>query len=278
MNSLTENLYCTLSVVPTDAVSAHGARLVHEIWTRARKGRASKTSRLDVSANGRLVATDLASGLLPVETAAFNNALRYAGQQLSAAEQSSAAAEQVCCAAPVFAAMALAEARGADCASLFHAVGLGVEAYFRLAGSLADGTRKKGFDAHVIAATLAAIVGCASIEKLPPDKAAQALGLGSSAVTAVTHGYLPLQAATAARDGIVMALLMACEFRGPPDPIACRWGVYETFGDLKDVGTLDVASCSTKAAGNVQRLFGSSASGAVLRGSVSVRQYLESFA
>ena len=278
MNSLTENLYCSLSALPAGVVSAQGARLVHEIWTRAQKSRAGKASGPDVRANGRLVATDLVSGLLPVETAAFNNALRYAEQQLKAGAQSSAAAEQVCCAAPVFAATALAEARGADCASLFHAVGLGVEAYSRLAGSLADGTRKKGFDAHVIAATLAAIVACASIEKLLPDKAAQALGLGSSAVTGVMHGHLPLQAATAARDGIVMVLLMACEFRGPPDPIACRWGVYETFGDPKDVGTLDVASRNTKAADDVQRLFGSSTPGAGSHGSVYVRQYLESFA
>jgi len=276
MNGLTENLYRTLSALPQEDVSAQGESLVDAVWAQARRCLAGKASGPGVSAGGRLVATDLAGGLIPVESAAFNNTLRYAGLQVTT-ESASAAAQRVCCAVPVFAAMALAEARGADCARLFRAAGLGVEAYTRLAGSLADGTRKKGFDAHVIAATLGAIVACAFIEQLPSGKAAQALGLGSSSVTGVMHGYLPLQAATAARDGIVMALLMTCEFRGPPDPIACRWGVYETFGDLQDVGTLDVASSTMKSTGDVRQLSGKSALGTGLRGAVSVRQYLDGF-
>jgi 2-methylcitrate dehydratase PrpD len=90
----------------------------------------------------------------------------------------------------------------------------------------------------VISATLAALAASAAIERLPADKAAQALGLGASAITASTVGYLPLQIATAARDGIVMALLMSCGFRGPPDALACRWGVYDVFGQAADVASL----------------------------------------
>ena len=115
MNGLTENLYRTLSALPQEDVSAQGESLVDAVWAQARRCLAGKASGPGVSAGGRLVATDLAGGLIPVESAAFNNTLRYAGLQVTT-ESASAAAQRVCCAVPVFAAMALAEARGADCA------------------------------------------------------------------------------------------------------------------------------------------------------------------
>lgn len=274
MSRLTQDLYRSLCALPAGEVSSLGACLVREVWSRA--GKDTTRERAAPASAGQLVATDLAAGRVPVETAAFNNALRFAEQQSKSAA-ADGAVEPACAAAPVFAATALSEARKADFATLFHAAGLGIEAYTRLAASLARGTQRKAFDGRVIAATLASIVACAYIEKLTPEQAAQALGLGSSAVTAMAQGYLPLQAATAARDGIVMVLLMRCDFRGPPDPLACRWGVYDAFGDVADVSTLEVAA-AVRAGETVRRSFGASpdrpAAHVPLQSPVSVAQFL----
>lgn len=251
MSESTAGLYRSLCVLPAGELSSLGARLVETVWSRAAAGAGAQQAARPTSSAGALVATDLVSGAAPVEQAAFRNALRFAEQQ-----SSRGGAEQACAAAPVFAATALAEARKADFGTLFHAVGLGTEAYSRLAASLAHGTQRKAFDARVIAATLASIAACAYIEKLTPEQAAQALGLGSSAVTSMAQGNLPLQVATAARDGIVMALLMRCGFRGPPDPLACRWGVYDTFGDAADVSTLDVTAARMRAGETIESAFG----------------------
>lgn len=282
MNGLTEKLYRTLSALPQAEVSAQGAWLVHEIWSRTPPVPPGKLSRRGAVSEGRLVARDPLTGALPVETAAFNNAFRFAEAHCPSESPGDAAADLACLAPAAFAATALAEARGMECRSLFHAVGLGAEAYVRLTGSLESGTKSRGFDARVISGALAAIVACAAIEKLPADKAAQALGLGSSALTGSAIGYLPLQLATAARDGIVMVLLMTCGFRGPPDPLACRWGVYDVFADAQDIGSLDVDSPGARPAGGLQSRLGSTAARAdTLSGplaSVPVRTFLEELA
>jgi hypothetical protein len=235
MNGLTEKLYRALCALPQAEVSSQGARFIREIHLRApeiyaEESPAVRTGRMDVE------------GLGSAERIAFDNAFRFAERHCRPGSRDETAAEFACLAAPAFAATALAQARGADSGILFHAVGLGMEAYTRLARSLEKGARAKGFDARVISAGLAAIAACAFVERLSPHQAAQAMGLGSSAVTGNGAGYLPLQIATAARDGIAMILLVACGFRGPPDPLACRWGVYEVFADAADIDSLAVDS------------------------------------
>lgn len=240
MSSVTETLYRSLSTLPQAQVTAKGAQLVQEFCPEA-----SKTTRTTMrSSQGRLIATDGAGGFRPVETAAFGNAFRFAEQRFKPGIQDDATVELACLSASVSAAAALAEARDVELETLFRAVGLGAEAYATLAASLSKSARPRGFDARVISAALAAIVACASIEKLTADQAAQALGLGSSAVTGNTVGYLPLQVAIAARDGILMALLVSCGFRGPPDPLACRWGVFEVFADPNDIESVAILARS----------------------------------
>ncbi|MGE5522641.1 MAG: MmgE/PrpD family protein [Rhodospirillaceae bacterium] len=257
MTSSTEALYATLCALPERPLRAQGARLVQEVWSRLPKGGSTFAGSSRGSA-GRLAAMDASEGLLAVETAAFSNAFRYAGLLCETGSPAHSAAKRACVGAAVFAASALAEARGLECGTLFHAVGVAIEAYARLAEELCSGARSRGFDAGVISTTLAAIIACAVIEKLQPDKAAQALGLGSSAVTASAVGYLPLQIATAARDGVVMALLMSCGFRGPPDALACRWGIHEVFtdGNATDVAARGAKPRNAEVAGDVLCLFG----------------------
>jgi hypothetical protein len=259
MNSLTERLCHALSAIPEEEVSAQGARLMHHVWSRFPKGVQHDCPSVSAPAPSGLTATGFPAGKLPVETAAFNNAFRFATECCAfQPSQKGIRAERACLFIPVFSATALAEARATHCQRLFYAIGLGIEAHGRLVGSLASSARRKGFDPEVLAATFAAIVACAAVERLPPDKVAQALGLGCSAITAVTAGYLPLQAAMAARDGIAMVLLVTCGFRAPPDALACRWGVYEAFADPKDASSLDLGSHRAIGNDSLQRLLGSS--------------------
>lgn len=279
MNSLTERLCHSLSAIPEQEVSAQGARLIHHVWSRFPKGARDDFPDVSASAPTGLTATGFSARNLPVETAAFNNAFRFAMEHCAdGPSRNGIKVERVCWSVPVFSATALAEARGSDCQGLSYAVGLGIEAYTRLVASLAASTTRKGFDPHVLAATFAAIVACGTIEGLPPDKVAQALGLGSSAITAVTTGYLPVQAAMAARDGILMVLLVTCGFRAPPDALACRWGIYETFADPSDMSSLDLGSHRVMRNDGLQRLFGSSAEGGHklhrMGGSIPVRKFL----
>lgn len=279
MSGLTEKLLCSFSALPQGQVSAQGARLLHEVWSRAPKSAARKSFQHGPGGAGELAATDAVSGTLPVETAVFYNALRFAERHNEWVSQGAVTTHLPFLGVPVFAATALAEARGVECGCLFRAVGLGMEAYARLTCSLASGATSNGFDARVISAALAAIVACASVENLPSDKAAQAIGLGSSAVTGNATGCVPLQLATAARDGIVMVLLMSCDFRGPPDALACRWGVHEVFAGSKDIVSLDIDSPNASAAACLQRIFGTPAlseeSPPCTLASASVRAFLE---
>ena len=279
MNSLTEQLCHSLSAIPEQEVSVQGARLIHHVWSHFPRAAQDDFSSVSAPAPTGLTATGTFARNLPVETAAFNNAFRFATEHCAGkSSQKRVAVEQICWSVPVFSATALAEARGLNCQGLCYAVGLGIEAYSRLVASLASSTTQKGFEPHVLAATFAAIVACGTVEGLPPNKVAQALGLGGSAITAVTAGYLPVQAAMAARDGIVMVLLVTCGFRAPPDALACRWGIYETFADPTDISSLDLGSHRTVGEDSLQSVFGSSAESDhklySLGGSIPVQKFL----
>ncbi len=261
MSNVTENLYRALCTMPRAEVSAQGARLVYRIWSRLREAKRGGLPLAHPLPQGRLLARDCMNGMAAAETAAFNNAFRFAAECCAAGARTGGPLQQAYWAIPVFSASALAEARGANCESLSRAAGLGIEAYSRLVDSLDAPCAAKGFDARVIAATLAAIVACGEIENMEPGNVAQALGLGSSAVTAMSGGYLPVQAAMAAKDGIVMVLLVKSGFRGPPDPLACRWGIYDTFAGEKETNSLDLAARGTRARDRLRQVFGDSAPG-----------------
>jgi 2-methylcitrate dehydratase PrpD len=278
MNDLTERLCSTLLALPKEQVTVQGARLVHQVWSHFPKNANRRLFDANARASGALVATAFRERKVPVENAAFNNAFRFAEQCTDLLLQQRNANELTCLAVPVFSATALAEARGRDCNLLCYAVGLGMEAHSRVRVSLAESAGRRGINADLLAATLAAIIACGKIENLSSQQVARALGLGSSAITAVSSGYLPLQAATAARDGIVMVLLVGAGFIGPPDPLACRWGVYETFANAEDARSLDLDSRNVRADAELQRLLGRPTEGdAALygaRGSMPVGTFL----
>jgi hypothetical protein len=227
MSGVTQSLYATLCSLREAEVEAQGERLTRAIWSRLPRS-----------------AAPAAAPTGDAETAAFDNALRFAREECERDED----AELPFLAVPVFAATALAHARELDCSRLFVATGTGIEGYARIVAGLGEATAARGFDARVIAATLAAVVACARIEELPAGKAAEAIGLASSAITGHRAGDLPLQLAIAARDGIVMARLMSCGFRGPPDALACQWGVLDVFGDRSRASAIDVRSSEMSAA------------------------------
>jgi 2-methylcitrate dehydratase PrpD len=249
MKNLTESLCSVLTSLPRERVTANGARLVRQVWSQFPKTGNRSLPNVKTAA-GSLRATAFPSGMLPIEAAAFNNAFLFAEHWAGKGS------EWCSLAAPVFSATALAEGRGTTCEVLSYAVGLGVEAHSRVRRSLGTSAERKSVDCSALAATLGAIVACGTIERLPPQELSQALGLGSSAITAVASGYSPLQAATAARDGIVMVGLMCAGFIGPPDPLACRWGVYEVFADSACAQALDVDPQSDRAGEDLQRLLG----------------------
>ncbi len=259
MRGLTERLGLTLSVIPEQEVWAHGAQLVQHVWSRFPKETRDDFTKADETSFAGLAASDGPARHRPVETAAFNNAFRFAvaecRQEFSKKRVSR---ERVCLAVPVLAATALAEARGMSYRDLCYAAGVGMEVHGRLVASLAASTTRKGFDPHLLAAVVAAIAACGTIEKLPPDKLAHAIGLGCSAITAVTTGYFPLQAALAAKDGIAMVLLVACAFGAPPDALACRWGIYETFADPADMSAFDLRGDCAMGVDALLHLFGGS--------------------
>ncbi len=255
MKNLTESLCSTLAGLPREQALAQGSRLVGQVWSYFPQAGSRCPARPNVAAPGALVATAFPRRKLPLEMAAFTNAFQFA-------EHYAVKGSEWCCmAVPVFSATALAEGRGDNCEALSYAVGLGMEAYSRLRESLGSFTDQKNIDRNLLAATLAAIVACGSIDRLPPQKLAQALGLGSSAITAVPSGYLPLQAATAARDGIAMVKLICAGFVGPPDPLACRWGVFEVFADARCAHSLDLSLHSTRARDDLERMLGQRSSG-----------------
>ena len=259
MNGLTERLCRSLFAIPEQELSAYGARLVRQVWSRCPREIRDDFPKSVGTPPGGLAASDGSARQCPVETAAFKNAFSFAVAECrKESSKEGISRERVCSSVPVFAATALAEARGKNCRDLCYAVGVGMEAYGRFIASLASSTTRKGFDPHVLAASMAAIVACGAIEKLPPDKLAQAIGLGCSSITAVTTGYFPLQAAMAARDGIVMVLLVTCAFGAPPDALACRWGIYETHANPADMSALDLRRDHKTGIDALLDLFGSS--------------------
>lgn len=260
MTGVTERLYASLCGLPRNDVAAQGAQLVHEVWSRAPGTRGGKTVTIEPGAHGHLLATDRLKGAVPVEVAAFNNTYRFVEDRCGTGFPEGEGADLLCLVPSVFAATALAEACSCECASLFHAVGLGMEAYVRLGHGLANGAGPRSFDARIIAASLAAIVACSAVGMLATDQAAQALGLGSSAVTGSTAGHAPLQLATAAGDAVAMVLLVSCGLRGPLDPLACRWGVYDVFANAADINALVLDSRRACAADELRAIFGLSAS------------------
>lgn len=255
MNGLTERLCHSLLAIPEEDAIEHGARFIERAWSRFGKSARDAFRSASAASPQGLTATDVCGTQLAVDSAAFNNAFGFASNECRHERSREAVSpERICWAAPVFAATALAEARRQTYRRLCHAVGLGMEAYGRLAASLGSSSARRNFEPHVLAAPLAAIVACGAVEDLPPVKIARALGLGCSALTGVTSGYLPLQIAMAARDGIVMILLVDCEFGAPPDVLACRWGVYETFADAADMNSLRCDSDLTPGDDDLRRL------------------------
>jgi 2-methylcitrate dehydratase PrpD len=254
MSNLTERLCLSLAELPRAEVSRRGALLARHVWSEFERQLPDDAGAAHIKpapAAGLLAATAHDGNQTSVETAAFENTLRFAsGLDLS----DPSAAELASWSVLVFGATALAEAGGASCAQLDYALGLGIETAFRLIESAGPASRPFGFSWQMVAATLGATVAIGTIEGLTAEKLTLALGLSGSTITAACGGNLPVQAAMAAQDSVAMVLLIASGFKAPPDVLACRWGVCDAFAGSRSIDPSKLDQPATAHAPGLKRL------------------------
>ena len=255
-SGLTERFCASLFAIPQAELAGDGARLFEAVWSRF-PGAVESNATASVEAAAPVpAATDRSGSQHRAETAAFNNAFQFARAQYTDGLREKDISRQIVgVSIPVFSATAFAEARGNTYGELCAAIGWGMEAYQRLFRSLAATAARKGFSTHVVAGLLSGIVACGAMARLRSEQVARAIGLGCSAITAMARGYLPIQAAMATRDGTVMVTLVSCGFGAPPDVLACRWGIYETFAAAADIAALDLSTHRTTDIDALLRLF-----------------------
>ena len=183
-------------------------------------------------------AIGLWSGKLPAAQAAFANgvlahSLDYDDTHLPSILHPSAAV--------VPAALAVAEASHATGEQLLAAVAIGVEVVVRLGMAGYDASARqslffeRGQHATSICGAIGAAAAGASLLKLPPKGAADAMGLAVSMAGGVieanrTGGTVKrLHCGWAAHAGVAAAQLAARGFTGPPTVLEGRFGFYEAY-------------------------------------------------
>jgi 2-methylcitrate dehydratase PrpD len=133
------------------------------------------------------------------------------------------------------AALAVAEARGADGRALVAALVAGNETTTRVGAAVSGEFHARGFHPTAAAGVFGAAAAAASLEGLDRETATSALGIAGSMASGL-FAYLdaatqtkPIHAGWAAQAGILAARLAAAGGEGPNSVLEGRLGFYEAF-------------------------------------------------
>jgi 2-methylcitrate dehydratase PrpD len=201
---------------------------------------------LDVATEGRATMAEIGGeaeasviGLdaeLPAAGAAFANAMLCHGLDFDDTHPDSVSHVST---VVVPAALALAEARGANGATLLAAVLAGNEVVTRIGMAAPGAFHERGFHPTAICGIFGATAAAARLGGLSHAEAASALGIAGSMASGL-FAYLddatatkPIHPAWAAHGALLAARLAAHGAEGPPGVLEGRFGVFHAFVDTR---------------------------------------------
>jgi 2-methylcitrate dehydratase PrpD len=173
---------------------------------------------------------------LPAANAAFANAMLCHGLDFDDTHSDSVSHVST---VVVPAAVAVAEAQGADGGELLAAIIAGNEIVTRIGMSTPGAFHKRGFHPTAICGIVGATAAVAKLTGLSQEQAASALGIAGSMASGL-FAYLddatatkPIHPAWAAHGAILAARLAAHGAEGPPGVLEGRFGVFHAFVDTR---------------------------------------------
>lgn len=169
---------------------------------------------------------------VPASSAALaNGVLSHALDYDDIHPRSSAHSSTVICPA----ALAVAEATGADGARLLRAIAIGTELTARIGEVVPAGFHERGFHVTSIAGVFGATAAAAHLRGDAAQTTIDALGLAGSMACGI-FAYLddgvptkPLHAGWAAHSAVMAVELAAAGLQGPPSVLEARYGIFDTF-------------------------------------------------
>ena len=178
---------------------------------------------------------------LPAGSAAFLNSLYAHGSGLDGGN----CRARGCANASVFSSVfALAELRRATPAEIITALNVGFEVFNRLAAAAQPGLSQRGFDATGAVGSIACAAACAKLAELSEDGIYHAISLAamqSSGLLMPVESHQEcgaLNAANAAKTGLLSARMAASGICGPDSPLESNLGWFHAMAGKWNEGAL----------------------------------------
>lgn len=230
-----------LGAIPAEVVDAAKLHLLDALGCGLAAhalGVATAAREVARESGGRPESSVIGAGRLPAAAAAFANGMLCHGLDYDDTHS-----DAVCHVSAVMApaAVAAAEAAGANGAELLSALVAGNEIAARIGMAAPAVFHRRGFHPTSVCGVFGAAAAAARLRGLDGRATAQALGIAGSLAGGIFE-YLadgsqtkPVHAAAAARDGIVAAGLAAHGATGPASVLEGRFGLFAAFADLHGV-------------------------------------------